>query len=184
VRRFLLVAVLLFPLTALTAACDDGLDLGEPVLGRDSALVLAGPGRSDAIASAIDFARLSTARPELPQDAAAWDFALREGDGVIRLVPNPFVASRQLPLITRTTQAYDDIDEAPTSRSAYGDTAIALTEGAVYLIRSRQYPSATGGLCYNFAKLWVKSIDLPNGRITVDLTGNLRCADHRLVYDD
>lgn len=183
-RRFLLAAVLLFPLTALTAACDDGLDLGEPILGRDSALVLAAPGRSEVLGSAVDFARLSTARPEMPQDAGAWDFALREGGGVIRLVPNPFVTSRQLPLIVRVDKAYADIKEAYTSRSAYGDTAIALTENAVYMIRSRQYPSSSGGLCYNFAKLWVKDIDIPGGRITVDLTGNLRCGDQRLVFED
>jgi hypothetical protein len=184
VRRFLLAAVALFSMAAATAACDDSLELGEPLLGRDSMLVLAAPGRSATIASAIDIARLSTARPELPRDAAAWDYALREVPGGLRLVPNPFVSSRLLPLITRDERDYEDIERAPTARSAYGDTAITLTQGAVYLIRSRQYPSSSGGLCYNFAKIQVDSVNVAAGTIRMDITGNLRCADDRLVYDD
>jgi hypothetical protein len=185
VRRFLLLAVAVLPFALGTAACGDSLGLGDPTILLDSTADLATPTGSaaDSLPSAFDIAGFVRRRPEQLSDAQSWDFALRSSGGSLRLIPNPFYTGTQRPLIARTPSSFASIERAPTARSAYGDTAVTLAEGAVYVMRSRHYSTSVGGTCYAFGKLEVVSLDLAAETATFILQVNPGCADDRLVKD-
>lgn len=180
-RRFLIAGAVL-PLMLAAAACDDTTGIGEALIARDSALVIAVPTAGTSFGSAIDFVALSTRFPERLEDAAQWDFTLRQEAGALRLVPNPFLTPAQSPLIARSNTAFAQIERAPTARSAYGDSALALQTGATYVVRSRHY-SLGGVQCFNFSKFLVKALDPAAGTATLQVAANLGCGDDRVEPD-
>jgi hypothetical protein len=185
VRRFVLLAVAVLPLAAATAACDDGLGLGEPTIASDSSAIIGVPS-DGTLPTAIDFSQVGfpgmLRRPELLTDATQWDYALRrEGEG-LKLIPNEFDIPTRRPLILRSSDAFEAIDRAPTARSAYGDSAMVLQEGAVYVVRTRQY-QVPGGFCYAYAKARVVDLNTVAGTAEFSLKGNIGCADDRLEFD-
>jgi hypothetical protein len=181
VRRFLLVALTMLPL-ALAAACGDSTGLGDPRILVDSSATLSVPTATDTIPSALDMPRFTLRRPEQLADAQEWDFALRNVGGVLKLTPNPFTSESRRPLIARSTAAFASLDKAPTARSAYGDTAITVQSGAVYLMRSRTYSTGVGS-CYSYGKLQVTALDLVAENATFIFQVNTGCADDRLEAD-
>jgi hypothetical protein len=183
VRRFLLVAVAMLPFALSTAACDDTLGLGDATILSDSSVDLGVPTLVDSLPSAFDMPRFLLRRPELQSDSQEWDFALRRTDGALRLIPNPFAVGSRRPLIARSSESFGDIDRAPTARSSYGDTAVTLVEGAVYVMRSRHYTTSVGGTCYVFGKLLVVDLDVAGATANLHLQVNPGCADDRLEED-
>lgn len=184
-RRFVLFALAVLPLAAATTACDDGFGLGDPAIARDTSAVIGTP-ENGTLPTAIDFAQVGfpgmLRRPEQLGDAGQWDFALRQEGSALRLVPNPFDVPSRRPLILRSSQAFDQIERAPTTRSAYGDSAVTLQTGAVYVVRSRQY-QVPGGFCHSYAKAQVVALDPTAGTAEFSLKGNIGCADDRLEFD-
>jgi hypothetical protein len=180
VRRILLVAVAMLPFGLSLTACGDTLGIGDATILSDSSVDLGVPTVADSLPSAMDLPRFLLRRPELITDAQEWDFALRRTDGALRLIPSPFSTGSRRPLIARTSQSFGDIERAPTARNAYGDTAVTLSEGAVYVMRSRHYTTSVGGTCYVFAKLRVRSLDVAGGTASLHLQVNPGCADDRL----
>jgi hypothetical protein len=184
VRRILLVAVALLPFALSLNACGDSLGIGDATILSDSSVDLGVPTVADSLPSAMDLPRFLLRRPELITDSQEWDFALRRTDGTLRLIPTPFAVGSRKPLIARSTQSFDDIERAPTARNAYGDSAVTLVEGAVYVIRSRHYTTSVGGTCYVFAKMRVKDLDVAGGTAKLHLLVTPGCADDRLVEAD
>jgi hypothetical protein len=182
VRRFLLVLTAVLPLALATQACDNSLGLADPTIARDSSMILSAPTASDSIPSALDIPGFSRRRPEQLGDSQEWDFALRQEGTVLRLVPNSFPVATRRPLIFRSTESFAAIDRAPTARSAYGDSAVVLEEGAVYVMRSRHY-SVGGGTCYAFGKMQVLDLNPAAGTAEFKLQANLGCVDARLEAD-
>ena len=179
-RRFLFPALLALPLAVATAACDDGIGLSDPLIARDTSMIIAAPTASATLPSAIDFSQLALRRPEQLQDASQWDFTLRQEGETLRFVPNPFDIASRHPLILKSTEAFADIERAPTARSAYGDTAIVLQEGGVYVMRSRQYPTSAGTFCYSYSKMEVVDLDPEAGTAELNVKANFGCVDDRL----
>ena len=191
-RRFLLAALALLPLAA-AAACDDAANpFDEVTIVTDSTLVLRAPTAGVESASALDastrppFSRPRTVRPELPEFAGEWDFALRQNGSTFSFVTQRGVvlgASRSsFPLIARSNTAFDAIDEAERSRATYSDSSIVLAEGAAYTYRTRAY-AVSGGTCFNYGKLRVLRLDPATGTARLEAAVNPRCDDVRLVPD-
>lgn len=182
-RRFALIAAAVAPFVLLTAACDDPLGLQEAVIDRDTMLTLAAPTADTTLATALDFAQgIILRNPERVEDAANWDFALRQSGGAVRLIPQPIELRSRRPLLARSSDAFSEIERAPTGRSAYGDTAVTLVPGDVYIFRSRQYPT-NFGLCYNYGKFRVLAVNAARGTATFSIAANVGCADERLEAD-
>jgi hypothetical protein len=180
VRRLLPIAVVF--LAIASAACDDNLGLGTPLLASDSSVIIATPNSPSGLPSAIDFTQLALRRPERLEHATQWDFALRVEGGALRLVPTPFDIPSRRSLIQRSTQAYESIERAPTARSTYGDSAVTLQEGAVYIVRSRQYQVATG-FCWAYGKVKVVDLDAAQETAELSVKANVGCGDDRLEAD-
>jgi hypothetical protein len=183
-RLFFLIAGL-FASSALLGACGDDPLFPDVQVTTDT-VTLTVPG--DLQPSALDIARATLPftllrRPELVQDAAEWDIALRRTGGGLSFLPfdepgSPYRGAG----IRTTTEDYDGIDEAPRATGAYGDDAVPVTVNAAYLFRSRQYPTQTG-LCVNYARAKVLSVDVAAGTARVAIVINRNCDDERLQDD-
>jgi hypothetical protein len=185
-------ARLLFLLTALVAssallgACGDDPLFPDVQLTTDT-VTLTVPGNLEP--SALDLARATLPftllrRPELVQDAAEWDVALRRtAAGGLSFLPFDQPGSPYRGAGIRTsTDNFDTIEEAPRATSAYGDDPVPVTVNAVYLFRSRQYPTQ-GGLCVNYARAKVVAVDAAAGTAQVAVVINRNCDDERLQED-
>ncbi|MBW3572823.1 MAG: hypothetical protein KY467_17140 [Gemmatimonadetes bacterium] len=185
--RLPFLLTVLFASSGLLGACGDDPLFPEVRLSVDT-VTLTVPGGT--APSAIDLVRIQPPftilrRPELVQDAGEWDVALRAteaGGLVLRPFGQPGSPLRGAGLLA-TTRDYDSIDEAPRTVSAYLGDPVPATVGAVYFIRSRQYPAGGGGLCVNYAKAKVLAVDAAAGTAQLALTINDNCDDERLEED-
>jgi hypothetical protein len=183
-RLYLLLAAV-FAASSLGACGDDPL-LGDVQLSTDT-VTLTVPG-AVGTPSALDLARTTSPftllrRPELVQDAAEWDVALRSTAGGLRFLPFDQPGSPYRGAGIRTsTEDYDTIEEAPRATGAYGGEAVPVTVNGVYLFRSRQYPTS-GGLCVNYARAKVLAADPAAGTARVAIVINRNCDDERLQDD-
>jgi hypothetical protein len=184
-RSIFLVAALAASSSLLVACGDDPL-LPDVQLSTDT-VTLTIPGSLEP--SALDLARATLPftllrRPELVQDAAEWDIALRStGAAALSFLPfdqpgSPYRGAG----IRISNDDFDNIDEAPRAVTAYGDDAVAVTLNTTYIFRSRQYPTQ-GGLCVNYARAKVVAVNPAAGTAQVAIVINRNCDDERLRDD-
>jgi hypothetical protein len=184
--RLRLIA-LLAPLLAcapLLSACEENGLLAELILSPDTATV-ALPGAS--VGSALDIVRTQrdrlVRRPELLEDAEQWDVALRRNEAGA-LVLRPFVPVSGSGLrgagLALASEAFEQIDEAPRGDGAYSTAPVAVSAGASYFLRSRQF-SGNGIVCVKYAKLRVVSVDQTAGTARFAMVINDGCDDERLA---
>ena len=173
-------------LAAGTAACDDPLGLGDAAIAVDT-LTLAAPGgpSADELPSAVDLALgNSPRRPERVSDAGAWDLALRQTAAGFTLLPaQPTGTSLRGAGVLRSDRAFAQIRTAPTSRSEYQETAIALQQGAAYIARSREYFGQFRTVCVQFAKIQVLELNAAAGTAKLEIHTAINCSDDRLTED-
>lgn len=183
--RLLFLSTALVASSALLGACGDDPLFPDVQLSTDT-VTLTVPG--DLEPSALDLARATLPftllrRPELVQDAAEWDIALRRTGAGLSFLPFDQPGSPYRGAGIRTsTDNFDTIEEAPRATGAYGDDPVPVTANAVYLFRSRQYPTQ-GGLCVNYARAKVISVDAAAGTAKVAVVINRNCDDERLQED-
>lgn len=183
--RFAVLLSMAFASSALLGACQGDAFGVDAAISVDT-VTLTVPG-VDA-PSALDLVQaqppfLLLRRPELVRDAQEWDIALRRGATGLQLRPQEIDASQLRGAgIALTSDAYDGITEAPRATSAYGTDPLAVTVGATYFFRSRQYPVQTV-LCVNYAKAKVIAMDVAAGTARIALTQNDNCDDERLTED-
>ncbi len=186
-RRSLLAALLLAsPLLAALGGCDDPFGSEDAVLARDTVTLTAPSAETSAAPSALDITAGNLTRfPEQILDARSWDVALRLEGGTFRLLPSPSAAGRRGGAISGPQpRAFDDLDQATRSRSAYGDTAVTLQVGSAYLLRSRQYNDPIlGAGCVRYAKLRAVELNVAEREARIDVVSNIQCDDVRLVED-
>lgn len=186
---------ILVPITAaFIAGCGDssGLDL-TPRLVAGTAIVAAPIAGNEELPTALDVTADGAGGifggrfPERVADAEAWDFAVRIRDGQLVLIPARGIgveSSAQLRAsITRALsgETFAGLREAPGQSTFVSDSAVVLTEGAVYVARSRDVISRFGSACPQYAKLSPLDVDVETGRATIDIVTNVGCADPRLV---
>jgi hypothetical protein len=182
--RLRLIA-LLAPLLAcapLLGACDDNGLLSELILSPDTATV-ALPGSS--VGSALDIVRTTSNRlvrmPERLEDAEQWDVALRRTEaGALVLRPYIPVSGARGAGLAPTSEAFEQIDEAPRGDGSYSSNPVLVTAGATYFLRSRQF-SGNGLVCVKYAKLKVVTVDPAAGTARFAMVINDGCDDERLA---
>jgi hypothetical protein len=183
--RFAVLLSIVFASSALLGACEGDSLFPDVALSVDT-VTLTVPGVDQP--SALDLVQaqppfLLLRRPELVRDAQEWDVALRRGTTGLQLRPQEIPASQLRGAgITVANQDYDAITEAPRGTSSYGNDPVAVTTGATYFIRSRQYPVQTV-LCVNYAKAKIVAMDAAAGTAKIALTQNNNCDDERLADD-
>jgi hypothetical protein len=183
--RLIVLLSVLVASSALLGACGDDPLFPDVQLTTDTVTLIV-PGNLEP--SALDLARATLPftllrRPELVQDAAEWDIALRRTGAGLSFLPFDQPGSPYRGAGIRTsTDNFDTIDEAPRSTGAYGEDAVPVTVNGVYLFRSRQYPTQ-GGLCVNYARAKVLAVDATAGTAKVVVVINRNCDDERLQDD-
>jgi hypothetical protein len=184
--RFIALLASLLACAPLLSACDDGGLLSELVLSPDTAVV--GLPGGTAAGSALDFVRASgdfdlLRNPEQVSDAEQWDVALRSTAGGLTFRPfQPIASSMRGAGIAVATRAYEELDEAPRSTSAYSTEPVPVTAGGVYLVRSRQFTSS-GIVCVKYVKMRVLEVNAAASTVKVAVVINEGCDDERLADD-
>lgn len=182
--RAIPAVVILLPFLALgpaLAACGDSTGVQRLILS--DTLTVGVPGAVGNPASAIDLVRIAPPytllrRPEQIADAQQWDFALRESGGGLALRPYaPEGGGLRGAGIALSSTDYDRLERAPRGTGPYTYATMPLTEGATYVVRSRQY----GGGCAKYGKLKVVDLDAAEGTARIALTLNDGCEDERLT---
>ncbi len=180
-------AVLAFALLATAAGtlalsgCDDPLGLGDPILVRDT-IFMGAPTSASTRPSAIDITdNNAPRRPELPVHAEVLDFQLRQTGNTLFLTPNPGRDSQRPAGITTSSRDIEQVNDAPTSRSDYQESPIALTVGATFLAHSRDAGSFS---CVKYAKFKVLALDPAKGEADLVVVSNQTCGDDRLSGGD
>ncbi|HEX2078732.1 MAG TPA: hypothetical protein VHG08_13510 [Longimicrobium sp.] len=185
VRLYLLLASLFVSSAALGACGDDPL-FPDVLLVVDT-VTLTVPGADRA--SALDLARVQPPytllrRPELVRDASAWDFALRRTEAGLALRPydapgSPYRGAG----IAVASEDFDRINEAPRANNRYSQEMAPVAAGTVWYMRSRQFPSNTGGICLKYAKAKALEVDAAAGTVKMVVALNDNCDDERLEAD-
>ena len=181
--RAVLLRVFCIAALAATAAslagCDDPLGLDDPVIQTDT-ITLAAPTSASALPSAIEITNFNVLRfPELPAQALAWDFQLRQEGSTFLIAPVQQVDRFRGAGIQPADRDIEQVQEAPRARDSYTRTPLAVTVGQTYYLQSRQ----TRSLCVKFGALKVLSVDPAAGtaRIVVRSNQNTNCDDERLT---
>lgn len=164
------------------AGCNDDIDLDRGWEAQIDTVTLFTVDLAEyqGLPSAYDIQATRTLRVEDPAATGSWDFALTGGvDAPLTLTPlgaffdvvsNAGIA----PIENRT---FEEVESAPSDSAAYVvDGTVTLTEGLVYVVRSRQ---SSG--CMNFAKLETLDIDQAAGVLTFHLMANPSCNDRALI---
>lgn len=177
VRAILLFAFVLVPSALALGACEDPFDLGDPVLKSDS-VRLAAPTSQVNIPTAIDINNGNALRrPELPSDANAWDFQLRQDGGTFSLVPIATEGRSRGAGLRVADRPFDTAEEAPRGRGEYTRGPLAITPGQSYYLQSRE---AQGSFCVKYGILKVISVSADSGTARLVVRSNQLCDDERL----
>ncbi len=181
------------PLTLLLAAavltgCDDQLG-PQPWDDTPISARLWSIDRADYVGlpSAYDVAGLRTVVVEQPGQATSWDIALTGSEAGLAFTPAgayPDIASRA-GIAVITDRAFEELTRAPGEDGAYATSeAVPVTDGGVYVIRSRQAPCGFGSVAQLYAKLRVLEVDAPAGTARFEVVRNPNCNDRSLVPPD
>lgn len=186
-RRLLFTLLLAAPL--VTTACEDPFGPGDwgPGAAEPDTVEIYSLSRVDLIGlpSAFDFTPNGFGRVvvESPGVSGNWDMALTEQGGELVLMPPGVIETVETTAgITLSQTPFDQLREAPRSRSVYNDsTVVPIREGQVYIVRSRQVRNPFFGSCVYFAKVEAIRVDLDEGSFLFRFIANPNCNDPALV---
>lgn len=188
-RSTLILAASGLALAAVLTACDDPTRFQiQPQIFTDTVqLAASGAPGADSLPSALDVSVQGNGVvggrfPERLSDAGQWDFLVRLQNGAVVLVPSGALgiesrAGISAPIAGATFESLRDVPKKTTFAT---ESATALTNGAVYVVRSRIF---AGGLssCQQYAKVQPLAVDPAAGRVTLRIATNAVCGDQRLV---
>jgi hypothetical protein len=120
--------------------------------------------------------------PERASDAGNWDFAVGiRDDQIVFLPPRAFGFDDRAgiigPLAGRTMS---DLHDVPSAATFETETPVPVSEGEVYVVRSREFSSGFGG-CVQYGKFEPIEVDTEGGVVRIVIETNARCYDTRLV---
>lgn len=172
--------------------CDDpsGIDF-SPMLVQDTVVIAAPLPQNAALPTALDITGDNSGSvgggrfPERPSDAQNWDFAVRIRDGQLALVPARAIGLDSRAAITQPLvgETFEGLREAPGQSTFTSTEHVVLTEGAVYVARSRETSGGFLGVCVQFAKLSPLEVDVEQGLVTLQIVTNEQCGDPRLALE-
>ena len=182
-RRAILPVLLLPVLGACNEEPDNPFDDWD-VVEDTATLHTADRVETQGLPAAYDIVNHRTLRIEDPTASGAWDFALTGGvDGPLTLTPLGafFDVENRAGLGIERDASFEEIERASADDADYvTDETVALEEGVVYIVRSRQ----TGGGCVRFGKMEPLEIDQDAGTLTFRLIRNPNCNETDLVPDE
>jgi hypothetical protein len=165
------------------AACDDPF-ANQPWDATPATLTLYSVSRDEYVGmpSALDLVTLRAVAVEETGGAESWDFLLAEQDGAVMFVPSIVVPG------TTTRSAIGEADEstlaavtrAPGDSASYTRSPLPISEGAIYVLRSRRtvcgYVRGS-----HYGKMEVVALDAARGIVEVAVVRNPYCDDRDLV---
>lgn len=164
------------------AACNDDIDLDRGWEAQVDTVTLYTVDRPEyqGLPSAYDILNRRTMRVEDPSASGNWDFALTGSvDGPLSMTPLGafFGVTTNAAIATIENRTFEELASAPSDSAAYVDDGpVALADGVVYVIRSRE---SSG--CMSFAKLEPLDIDQAAGILTFHVMVNPSCNDRALI---
>ena len=175
-----LAALVLLPLAAGLAACDDPFASAGNFIRLDSLTLASVNGPLASRATAIDIAVQNTpAFPELPVQAGGWDVQVRQSGASFFLVPNPGNGSFRGAGLQKSTRTLDNPGDAPKKSDSYTRTEVAVAAGELYYVQSRQQNPECGTLP-KYGLLKVISTVADSGLMRIAVISNQSCNDERL----
>lgn len=174
--RFRLGAAALGALAAV-AACGDTAGLPPPAVENvvDTAIVFALTGTEIGTPSGFD---VIAALPARPEQLDPYDFVFDiDTAGTALLMPSLLVGLSSSAGLLKSSQSFDAITRAPLE-DYVPDTALVVTEGTVFLARSRSSQegcSAYLGAIPRYGKFEVVAVDLDARTVTLQHMINLNC---------
>lgn len=189
VRPTLLFAASGLVLAAALAACNDTTAFQiQPQIFTDTVqLAASGAPDADALPTALDISVQGNGVvggrfPERLSDAGQWDFLVRVKKGAIVLVPSGALGIESRAGISAPIAGanFETLNQVPKNTTFGIDSATALTNGAVYAVRSRFFSNGVS-TCQQYAKLQPLAVDPAAGRVTLRVATNAVCGDQRLV---
>ena len=166
----------------LLAGCDPYEPEMVPIASELSLYSLARPDYIGRV-SAVDFSQLPRGvviEQAQPTSQAAFDIAFSELDGGFVFLPAGLFEGYEVrPGIYReTVLSFEELERAPSSGYTT-NAAVPLTEGDVFVIRSREL-----GTCSRYAKLEVQELDADEGLVDFRYFWNNLCNDRDIAPPD
>lgn len=167
-----------------TAACNDNLGV-QPWNDTPDTTSLYSASRAQylGLPSAYDFASISPVRIEASGAAGNWDIALTESNGQLQLTPAAAFEGQETSragVATITGTSFESLKEAPTDTSKYSRAPVAITQGGVYVVRSRLVAcSFTTSVFYS--KVVALSVDATSGQARFAFVRNPYCGNRSFV---
>jgi hypothetical protein len=121
---------------------------------------------------------------EYPGASGNWDFALKEMDGRLVLIPAGVLRDLEggAGIAPLPNETFETLDKIPGDPALYQDsTAVTLEAGRVYAVRSRRYYAFGGQSCSRYGKLSPVSIDDEEGILRFEIVRNPNCNDRSMI---
>lgn len=167
-----------------SAACNDTLGV-QPWNDVPDTTNLFSASRADFIGlpSAYDFANITPVRIEAAGAAGNWDVVLTEANGQLQLTPAGAFEGQQTSragIATITGKTFADLKEAPSDTSQYSHGPVTLTQGGIYVVRSRVVACSFTTSVY-YSKLVALTVDATNGQARFAFVRNPYCGNRSFV---
>lgn len=164
------------------AACSDPLG-PQPWDATPDTVSLFTASRPDLLGfpSAYDFVNLTPVRIEATSAPGNWDLAVT-GQGPLQFVPAGAFQGQtsRAGIATITNSTFEALAKAPTDTAAFTSQPVTLTQGGVYVVRSRRAPCSFS-TAVHYAKVKVVSIDAASGLVRFAVVRNPYCNDRSFV---
>ena len=134
--------------------------------------------------SGFNFSSRQRVRVESPASTGVWDMAVDTRAGSIVLLPpgalGVFTARARIAVLEEAS--FDEVREAPLDTASYTtSTAVPVSYGNVYVVRTNQRIGVFGSQCVYYAKLEPLNINVGSGTLSFVFDSNPVCNDPRLV---
>lgn len=120
-----------------------------------------------------------------PGSSGNWDFALRERDGQLFLMPAGVMKNLDLGsgIAHRPNESFESLTKIPGNPEVYTFSEfVEIEEGEVYALRSRRfYGGFSGQSCFLYGKLRPISLDQTEGILRFEIITNPNCNDRSMI---
>ena len=129
----------------------------------------------------FDFVNVARAIIEGHSALGTWDIAVgTDSTGLVWMPPGAFGISSAAGVAVLSGTTYDQAAKAPSDTAKYSHTAVPITVGVTYVVRTRKVTSSYGSTCSHYAKLQPVAVDVAQGVVSFIFDTNPNCGDLKL----
>ena len=129
----------------------------------------------------FDFVNVARAIIESHAALGTWDVAVgTDSMGLVWMPPGAFGISSAAGVAVLSGTTYDQAAKAPSDTAKYSHTAVPITVGVTYVVRTRKVTSSYGSTCSHYAKLQPVAVDVAQGVVSFIFDTNPNCGDLKL----